>query len=92
MSRILLMFREGKVPGPADLAYEPLIDIVQELREEAHIDHMFPIARGGCNDLVNLQLLCSKCNLTKRDEDAEAMNSVPRYIRRGKGRGATSAP
>ena len=82
---ILLARDRGKCAGCG-------VDIVQELREEAHIDHMFPIARGGCNDLVNLQLLCSKCNLTKRDEDAEAMNSVPRYIRRGKGRGATSAP
>jgi hypothetical protein len=59
------MFREGKVPGPADLAYEPLIDIVQELREAGHIDHMFRIARGGCNDVVNLQLLCSNTDLRK---------------------------
>jgi len=58
------------------------IDIVQELREAGHIDHMFPIARGGCNDVVNLQLLCSKCNLTKRDESTEVANSVPRSIRR----------
>jgi hypothetical protein len=34
-------------------------DIVQELRDKPHIDHMFPISQGGCNDLVNLQLLCS---------------------------------
>jgi hypothetical protein len=54
------MFREGKVPGPADLAHEPLIDIVQELREAGHIDHMFPTPGGGCNDVVNLQLLCPK--------------------------------
>jgi hypothetical protein len=58
------------------------IDIVQELREAGHIDHMFPIARGGCNDVVNLQLLCSKCNLTKAVESTEVANSVPRYIRR----------
>jgi len=57
-------------------------NLVQELRGEAHIDHMFPIARGGCNDLVNLQLLCSTCNLRKLDREAEATSSVPRYIRR----------
>jgi 5-methylcytosine-specific restriction endonuclease McrA len=57
-------------------------DIVQELRGEGHIDHMFPIARGGCNDLVNLQLLCSKCNLAKSGQAADVTNSVPEYIRR----------
>jgi hypothetical protein len=60
------------------------LDIVQELHEDGHIDHMFSIARGGCNDLVNLQLLCSKCNVAKLDQVAEVINSVPRYIRRPK--------
>jgi hypothetical protein len=58
------------------------VDIVQELQEAGHIDHMFSIGRGGCNDVVNLQLLCSKCNLRKGGENTEATNSVPRYIRR----------
>jgi hypothetical protein len=60
------------------------VDIVQELHEDGHIDHMFSIARGGCNDLVNLQLLCTICNLAKLDQIAEVINSVPRYIRRPK--------
>ncbi len=60
------------------------VDIVQELHQDGHIDHMFSIARGGCNDLVNLQLLCSTCNLAKLDQIAEVINSVPRYIRRPK--------
>jgi hypothetical protein len=58
------------------------LDIVQELREEGHIDHMFPLARGGCNDLVNLQLLCSPCNRRKLDRADTPTTSVPRYIRR----------
>jgi hypothetical protein len=58
------------------------VDIVQELQEAGHIDHMFSIGRGGCNDVVNLQLLCSKCNLRKGGENTEATSSVPRYIRR----------
>jgi 5-methylcytosine-specific restriction endonuclease McrA len=57
-------------------------DIVQELRGKEHIDHMFPIAGGGCNDLVNLQLLCSKCNLAKSDETVHVASSIPEYIRR----------
>ena len=30
-----------------------------------HVDHVVPIARGGTNDVKNLQLLCPKCNLRK---------------------------
>ena len=59
-------------------------DIVQELREEGHIDHMFALAAGGCNDLVNLQLLCSNCNHKKLDRVETATSSVPRYVRRAK--------
>jgi 5-methylcytosine-specific restriction endonuclease McrA len=62
------------------------VDIVQELREEGHIDHMFALARGGCNDLVNLQLLCSECNLKKLDRAKTATTSVPQYLRRPKTR------
>jgi len=57
-------------------------DIVQELHDEPHIDHMFPISQGGCNDLVNLQLLCSGCNRSKSDGEAQVATSVPQYIRR----------
>jgi hypothetical protein len=64
-------------------------DIVLELREEAHIDHMFPLARGGCNDLVNLQLLCSTCNRKKSDRDSKVTSSVPQYIRRPRERAVT---
>ena len=32
------------------------------------IDHIHPMARGGTNDLDNLQILCRKCNLRKSDK------------------------
>lgn len=32
-----------------------------------HIDHIIPISRGGITEERNLQTLCEKCNLGKRD-------------------------
>jgi 5-methylcytosine-specific restriction endonuclease McrA len=29
------------------------------------IDHIYPLARGGSNDLDNLQILCKSCNCKK---------------------------
>jgi 5-methylcytosine-specific restriction endonuclease McrA len=34
-----------------------------------HIDHIVPLAKGGKNELDNLQLLCGKCNLKKGAKD-----------------------
>lgn len=35
------------------------------LREKLHYDHIIPLVAGGTNDVTNLQLLCSDCNLKK---------------------------
>ncbi|MDZ8108164.1 MAG: HNH endonuclease [Nostoc sp. DedQUE12a] len=39
------------------------------------IDHIIPLARGGKNDISNLQTLCFKCNQQKTD------NIDPRFRR-----------
>lgn len=31
----------------------------------AHLDHVVPVAAGGCANLHNLQWLCARCNLSK---------------------------
>ena len=32
------------------------------------VDHIQPLAKGGSNDFSNLQTLCVRCNLQKRDK------------------------
>jgi 5-methylcytosine-specific restriction endonuclease McrA len=34
-----------------------------------HLDHIYPISRGGVNTDDNVQLLCRFCNLSKSDKD-----------------------
>jgi HNH endonuclease len=56
------------------------VDIAMELLARPHIDHIVPISRGGCNDIVNLQLCCEACNLEKANGAMDIEPSVPRYL------------
>ena len=40
------------------------------------VDHIKPRSRGGKTTLDNLQVLCSKCNRSKRDQDATDFRSL----------------
>jgi len=57
-------------------------NIVGELRGVVHVDHIIPLFRGGCNDIVNLQILCDACNRQKSAELWPATSSIPPYLER----------
>jgi 5-methylcytosine-specific restriction endonuclease McrA len=40
-----------------------LKDII--LREDRHLDHIFPLSKWWLHTINNLQWLCVKCNLSK---------------------------
>jgi 5-methylcytosine-specific restriction endonuclease McrA len=39
-------------------------------KQQLHFDHVIPVAKGGSNVPVNIQLLCQPCNLRKSDKIA----------------------
>lgn len=39
------------------------------IRNEYHADHKVPLARGGSNDIGNIEMLCPPCNLRKSAKD-----------------------
>jgi 5-methylcytosine-specific restriction endonuclease McrA len=45
--------------------------IYSSFDKELHVDHKTPLVRGGTNDILNIALACSKCNLTKHTKTAE---------------------
>lgn len=83
---------DGYVPG--SMRYEVLkrakyrceLCGAHEDRIALHIDHIVPRARGGSDDLSNLQTLCMTCNTNKRDnDDTDFRRVVDSYKEREEG-------
>lgn len=51
---------------------------------DMHMDHFVPLARGGTHTLGNLLPACGRCNLSKRDHDAEAWYKQQPYFSRSR--------
>lgn len=41
--------------------------------EEAHIDHIVPLSRGGSNNKTNLRTLCRRCHVLRADNSHRGM-------------------
>lgn len=40
-----------------------------DIADRFHVDHIYPLARGGSNGFSNIQLLCPTCNIRKHVKD-----------------------
>lgn len=56
-------------------------DLSASLRtlNKKHFDHMVPLFLGGINDVSNIQLLCSACNLKKGGTDIETSSNYLKW-------------
>lgn len=44
-------------------------DMINWSRDKIHIDHFYPVTKGGTDDPFNLVVSCESCNLTKNAKD-----------------------
>lgn len=72
-----LSTRTGRQPIPRKLRHEVFKRDGYRCREcgatnketRLHVDHIKPVAKGGTNDLSNLQTLCEECNRAKYTDE-----------------------
>jgi regulator of replication initiation timing len=88
--------REGRQPIPRQLRHEVFVRDGYRCREcgasvedgaTLEIDHILPVAKGGTNDIDNLQTLCKECNRAKYTDEwvggnlgAKALEEELKYL------------
>lgn len=55
--------------------------IILEIDDKYHFDHIIPLFQGGNNDIANFQLSCAKCNLQKNAKLIPVKSSIPEYLK-----------
>lgn len=51
-----------------------------DVSQSYHVDHIIPLAAGGTNDKLNIQILCPSCNLTKNAKDPISFMQSKGYL------------
>lgn len=59
--------------GKCCLCFKDLSGLLSP-ENKKHYDHIVPLAKGGLNDVSNLQLLCSACNSKKSHKEISTSN------------------
>lgn len=62
-------YTQGQIASLSKLQRHKCACCADSIKKEFHIDHNVPLAKGGSNDISNIQLLCPPCNRRKSDKD-----------------------
>ena len=76
-ARRAVFFRDRGLCGYCHRDISGLVSI----HSDKHYDHIVPLAKGGINDVTNLQLLCEKCNLRKKHRNTNTSKYYERWYR-----------
>ncbi len=66
--------------GQCSICHRDVSGLVS-IHNEKHFDHIVPLAKGGINDVTNLQLLCEPCNLKKKHYNSDTSKYYEKWYK-----------